>query len=544
MAKLNSGTRIYGNLTVDTWANVASATVNNTLIVGTVTAATIGNTSANVVGIGTYLTALSATSISGTNSTANVSLYDSVTAYTTVANFYPQFSNISTTGNSVTGVATNMVFNPGTGNLYVDNFVGSGQYLTGITATVAGTVATANVALYDSVTAYTTNQTFYPQFSNISTTGNSVTGVSSNLSFNPATGNLNISGNLNVTSGNILVGTALNFTPLNAPVRAGFNINSYSQVLLQNTNAGNNASTDIAAVANNGSDLDTYIDMGMLSSTYSQPGYSIYYPNDGYVVVAGNATTKGGNLVLTTTLTNDIIFATGGQNTNNEVMRVTSGNVLNIKSTVISSNTASGALVVAGGAGVVGNLNVGGTVNSFSGNVGIRTTTPDTELTILGIPQTVVYSITGVNLTSGTDLHIVGADGAVPTRITQDTFGTGSYIAFTGRSARGTAASPAQSLPGDTLAQFTGRGFSSGSLGFGVSSSGRVDIVAAGNFTDTSRATNVVVYTTAVDAINPTAVATFSSATGLAVTGNIIANGSPVPVLGLSIVSAQGWNLA
>jgi hypothetical protein len=45
--------------------------------------------------------------------------------------------------------------------------------------------------------------------------------------------------------------------------------------------------------------------------------------------------------------------------------------------------------------------------------------------------------------------------------------------------------------------------------------------VAAENFTDTSRATNVQIFTTASGAITPTAIATFSSASGLSVAGNI-----------------------
>jgi hypothetical protein len=48
--------------------------------------------------------------------------------------------------------------------------------------------------------------------------------------------------------------------------------------------------------------------------------------------------------------------------------------------------------------------------------------------------------------------------------------------------------------------------------------------VAAEAFTDTSRATNVVIFTTATSSITPTAVATFSSASGLSVTGNVTGN--------------------
>jgi len=166
-------------------------------------------------------------------------------------------------------------------------------------------------------------------------------------------------------TGNLNIGTALNYTPANAPVLVGYNINNYSQFAIQNASAGNNASTDIAAVANNGSDNDTYVDVGITSSTYSQSAYSLYGANDGYLIVSGNTTTKGGNLILNTYQANDIIFATGGTFANAEVARfrgntTTNGN-LTIKLTTpnaLSANT--GALQVWGGASITGNAYHGG----------------------------------------------------------------------------------------------------------------------------------------------------------------------------------------
>ena len=188
----------------------------------------------------------------------------------------------------------------------------------------------------------------------------------------------------------------------------------------------------------------------------------------------------------------------------------------------ITSATVSASGNVTGGNVLTGGLisATGNIILSTNGFIGVGTATPDTEITILATPQTVSYPVTGNSTTAGTDLHISGADGA-NTRITQDVFGTGSYVAFTGRSGRGTAASPTQTQSGDTIAQFTGRGFSNGSLQFGNTSTGRLDVVAAENFTDTSRATNVQIFTTATSSITPTAVATFSSASGLSVAGNV-----------------------
>jgi len=197
--------------------------------------------------------------------------------------------------------------------------------------------------------------------------------------------------------------------------------------------------------------------------------------------------------------------------------------------TVLAGATAgvTGATVSASGNITGGNILTGGIVSAFGniitgtdastpGRIGVGTTTPDAEITILANPQTSTYTLVGSSTTLGTDLHIVGAD-ASQTRITQDTFGTGVYVAFTGRAARGTAASPTATQSGDIISEFTGRGFSSGSLQFGNASTGKVDVVASGAFTDTSRPTDVQVFTTAVNAITPTVIATFSSALGLSI---------------------------
>ena len=182
----------------------------------------------------------------------------------------------------------------------------------------------------------------------------------------------------------------------------------------------------------------------------------------------------------------------------------------------VAGNITGGNILTGGYISATGNI-----ITSTSGNISIGgITSPDSRLVIVGISQPVSYPLTGNSTTLGTDIHITGGD-ATQTRITQDTFGTGAYVAFTGRAARGTAASPTQTQSGDTLTQFTGRGFSNGTLQFGNSSTGRVDVVAAENFTDTSRATNVTVFTTASGAITPTAIATFSSAAGLSVAGNV-----------------------
>jgi hypothetical protein len=153
---------ITGNLTSVNYETVTNTEYVTTLVATTVNAATIGNISANLVGTGTYLTSLTATNIIGTAPTANVSLYDSVTALTTNQSFYPQFSNLSTTGNSITGVSTNLSFNPGTGTLTTSNAnitstTASTSNVTGALTVAGGVGVGGNITASGNIYAVGTN---------------------------------------------------------------------------------------------------------------------------------------------------------------------------------------------------------------------------------------------------------------------------------------------------------------------------------------------------------------------------------------------------
>jgi hypothetical protein len=258
---------------------------------------------------------LSATNLNGTAATANVSLYDSVTAYTTNQTFYPVFSNTSSSGNTVAGVATNLSFNPSSGTLSATVLSGTVTALN-----VSGTVATANVALYASATPYTTNQTFYPVFSNVSAAGNTTVGVNSGLSYNPSTGTLTATNFAGAMSGTI--GTA--------------NVALYEQVTALTTNQTfypmfsniNAAGNTISGVATN---LSFNPATGLLTTTtFSGAGTLTTLSTSGVASL-------GANVVIN-----------NGSNTNDNV---------------------SGGLVIKGtaGAAIGGNINVGSAMFIGSG---------------------------------------------------------------------------------------------------------------------------------------------------------------------------------
>jgi len=282
-----------------------------------------------------------------------------------------------------------------------------------------------------------------PIFSGVTSSGNIVansattsTSTSTGAIVVSGAGGVGIGGNLYV-GGTGIFGSSINYTPANAPIQVGYSINNYSQFTIQNANSGNNASTDIAAVANNGSDNDTYVDMGIVSSGYSQAAYNLYNPNDGYIIVAGNTTTGGGNLILNTYQANDIIFATGGTTTKFEVARITHGNVLVVKSTNNASPAANiGAFNVWGGASITGNTYHGGATvfngSQTAGNDMILKGANDNTLlwarpnstydsVIIGNSATATTAVTGAKLivnTTDSILLPVGTASQRPTAVT------------------------------------------------------------------------------------------------------------------------------
>jgi hypothetical protein len=101
-------------------------------------------------------------------------------------------------------------------------------------------------------------------------------------------------------------------------------INNYLQINVQNRNSGNQASSDIVATANNGSENDKYIDMGINSSGFNNNAYPmIDGANNAYLYATGNDFVIGNG-----TASKPLRFFTGGFAASNERLRIDgSGNV-------------------------------------------------------------------------------------------------------------------------------------------------------------------------------------------------------------------------
>jgi hypothetical protein len=247
----------------------AQAAVNSTLSYNAATGALTATSFSGTI---------SATNVSGTVATANVANYVAATAVSVNQSYDVLFAD-KTTGNVLVDDSTSLTFNPSTGALTATSFSGSGASLTSLTATnILGTVATANVSLYESVTALTTNQSFYPVFSNISASGNTIAGVNSSLSYNPSTGILSATALWGtVPSGNIS-GTVATANVANYIATTSVSANQTYDVLFADKASGNvlvDASTTITYNPST-STLTTGTFVGALSGTATTGNVAIY----------------------------------------------------------------------------------------------------------------------------------------------------------------------------------------------------------------------------------------------------------------------------
>ena len=386
-----------------------------------------------------------------------------------------------------------------------------------ITAPLIGNVGTTLIGTLS--TAAQPSVTSVGSLTNLNVLGNATIGgnlyVVGTITTIGNVNNITITGNAGQFFGNVAgfgalyagIGTGYVVEP-QTTLQISSNFNGYAQLNMQNINHGPQSSADFIVTADNGNANDTYIDMGLASSTYNYPGFGLLRPNDGYLLVYGNTVTRGGNLVLGAGgggLDNDIIFAVGGFDTANEFGRIDgTGNVFVVKSAVPSTSTTTGAITVAGGVGIAGNLvaaqinstgnvsaalYVGGAVN-VSGNVSASS----------GVFATV--NATGLINTFGNVLATIGAFGTVNS--------TGLI-----------------NTSGNILATAVSAGFfnSTGNVSAAIHLGGAVNV--SGNVLSTGAIHNTLTVNGTVNT-NVASAASTILAGAVGVTGNIIANASVI----------------
>jgi len=138
---------------------------------------------------------------------------------------------------------------------------------------------------------------------------------------------------------------------------------------------------------------------------------------------------------------------------------------------------------------------------TFTGNVIARSISTTNLISFVGAgtPATnalveIIGSANGIQQVPSNDgymLHITGKANT-PARLVVDSFGANAYTLIAGRSGRGTAVAPTAIANNDVLLRISSNGW--GTTGFAPLGSGRIDFVAAENYTDTARGSRIEMY--------------------------------------------------
>jgi hypothetical protein len=339
------------------------------------------------------------------------------------------------------------------------------------------------------------------------------------------------------SNNNLVVGNNYTILP-NVVGQFTGNSATYIQVNLENQTA--SGSGDFVVTANDGSDTDHYIDMGINGSTYSDTAYSSTKAHDGYLYVASSGTGKGNLSIGTTNSTGKVNFVVGGMETANIVGYVDVNGIWSPAiNSVVSANAASANSIV--NTRISANVatlrsEISGNVSTLNGSITSNIATQNTFTQAAfnkansaiantdGVLTAGDFYISGdgfVNGTftmansnfgatesaltikatatvqtpsqPGTMLHITGKANTT-SRIIFDSFSTdgSAYGLIAGRTARGTVVSPTATQNNDILMRMAGNGW--GTTGFAPLGVARIDIVATENYSDTNRGSKIVFY--------------------------------------------------
>ena len=181
------------------------------------------------------------------------------------------------------------------------------------------------------------------------------------------------------------------------------NNNGYIQLVVQNTNAGTAASSDIV-ISNNLGTFNTYYgNLGMNSSAFTGVG-SFNLPNAVYLA------SSQGDLVLGSFSLNSIRFALNSAAVDAITISTVSNSIIinntaTITATTASVSTNTGALTVAGGVGIAGGVYIGGSLTA-------------TSINTVGAGGGVISGITQLGVSNFTATGIVSISGSISSTVT------------------------------------------------------------------------------------------------------------------------------
>jgi hypothetical protein len=220
-------------------------------------------------------------------------------------------------------------------------------------------------------------------------------------------------------------------------------IDGSHDIAIVNTNTGANGYAEFIAYSATGNSEDGWISTGVNSPTYSQGAYSITGPDDGYLLYEPkNGSSGNGNLVIATGAggrQNQIIIGAGGfaDPANNQQMVITPGQKVAITINTQSSNTTTGALVVNGGIGLLGNLNVGGNV-AITGTITLGGGGNTVSTSSLSVDNPMIF-LGANNAADVLDLGLVGeytSSGKKYAGLVRDASDSGIFKLFANNSTR------------------------------------------------------------------------------------------------------------
>ena len=195
----------------------------------------------------------------------------------------------------------------------------------------------------------------------------------------------------------------------------------YAQLVIKNTNSSAAASSDYIAYTDDGDDSSGWIDMGITSSNFADPNFTITGAHDGYIFVEAPTNASGkGNLVLATGgngTENRIIFAAGGLQSDNTQMTIIPDQNVHVEIDTPSTSPTTGAFTVVGGVGIQGDMNIQGDV-SIEGTITFGGAGTTVETSNLAVTDPAVFVGTN-NQSDIVDLAFVGEYATTVSTITR-----------------------------------------------------------------------------------------------------------------------------
>ena len=183
-------------------------------------------------------------------------------------------------------------------------------------------------------------------------------------------------------------------------------------------------------------------------------------------------------------------------------------------------------------------LTMNGSISMTGGIVTVNNNTFGPTLSAMRIDGSAGFAAQATTQ-SGTMMQVIGLANT-PTRIIVDSYSVSgnAYSLIAGRGARGNAAAPIASQSGDVLSRFSGNGY--GATGYSPLGVGRMDFVAAENYTDTNKGSFIQFAATPIGSNVISSNVVTISATGLT-TNNITANTITANAVSSTLSTVGTW---